>query len=320
MTTPITYFNASLDQKDTDPLCDAMENLTLDNGAKKTLLDRFSSKPLIEIFGNPNHAEKSAQLSCKRFSKTVAISYPPTLKTLYAIEEKTGILRDLGILSLETAQENPHLLCKDILNRLMKINEILPDALKHKGSLKALIKDEELLISYLNMLYEYSLKQCFKTLVEIPEEMSLNKSREKILEWLSVKENIEKTALLELNSQNLFCLPKEIGRLTNLIELWLNDNLLSTIPPEIGNLTNLVKLWLDDNLLSTIPSGIGCLTKLARLGLRNNSLTSLPSEIENLTAETILHLDEKQCVLLPPDIKCRVIIAPPIITAPLILA
>ena len=53
-------------------------------------------------------------------------------------------------------------------------------------------------------------------------------------------------------------IPRELGGLSNLVELGLSGNQLSgEIPPELGSLANLVELYLSGNQLSgCIPRGL----------------------------------------------------------------
>ena len=79
-------------------------------------------------------------------------------------------------------------------------------------------------------------------------------------------------------------IPKELGDLTKVFDLYLNyNNLTGTIPKELGNLTNLFNLRLDHNQLTgTIPKELGNPTGLGTLGLQNNDLSgSIPSEVVN---------------------------------------
>ena len=54
---------------------------------------------------------------------------------------------------------------------------------------------------------------------------------------------------------------------------------LTSIPREIGNLVNLMDLYLDHNDLTSLPKEIGNLVNITYLDLHRNVLTSLPKEI-----------------------------------------
>jgi hypothetical protein len=91
-----------------------------------------------------------------------------------------------------------------------------------------------------------------------------------------------------LSRNQLFgTIPKSLGTLTALADLWLQNNQLrGTIPSSLGILTTLIQLYLYNNLLSgTIPSSLGALTALISLSLERNHLSgTIPSSLGALTA------------------------------------
>jgi len=94
---------------------------------------------------------------------------------------------------------------------------------------------------------------------------------------------IQPTRVLFLCYNVLDKLPKEIGNLTKLNDLYLGCNRLTKLPKEIGKLSELKKLDLSDNRLTTLPKEIGELTKLENLNINENPISFLPPEIKNLT-------------------------------------
>jgi len=96
---------------------------------------------------------------------------------------------------------------------------------------------------------------------------------------------------LSFYGQGLHRFPRNIGKLTALIELVLSENQLISLPSEIGNLTKLEYLNLSHNKLRSLPSGMEKLKALKSLNLSHNELTALPKGIfQSLTKLNILIL------------------------------
>ena len=77
---------------------------------------------------------------------------------------------------------------------------------------------------------------------------------------------------LDLSSNQLTSIPKELGALKNLKILYLSYNQLTSIPKELGELKNLEYLHLYYNKLTSIPKELGELKNLEYLFLHNNPL------------------------------------------------
>ncbi|KAF5187695.1 Receptor-like protein kinase [Thalictrum thalictroides] len=88
--------------------------------------------------------------------------------------------------------------------------------------------------------------------------------------------------------------PAEIGNLLNLVELGLafNQFVPSTIPKEFGKLKNLLYLWMaDTNLIGEIPIEIGDLANLEKLDLPTNNLTGrIPDNLFLLKNLSVFYL------------------------------
>ena len=131
-------------------------------------------------------------------------------------------------------------------------------------------------------------------LLEIKRKMNIQLNWDRNLhlrDWqrITIDENLEDkykvTFICLYHLQLTGEIPKEIGKLTNLQELYLNNNqLLGKIPKEIGKLTNLQYLNLYNNQLSgEIPKEIGKLINLKYLVLTNNQLLGeIPKEVQEL--------------------------------------
>lgn len=86
---------------------------------------------------------------------------------------------------------------------------------------------------------------------------------------------------------------KELGNLSNLVELWLWGNEFSgEIPPELGSLANLEVLDLSGNQLQgRIPQELGNLSRLTQLRLWENDLRGeIPPELGGLASLETLGL------------------------------
>ncbi|EMN49155.1 leucine rich repeat protein [Leptospira interrogans str. L1207] len=86
-----------------------------------------------------------------------------------------------------------------------------------------------------------------------PEEAFKNPKDVLVLNYRDNEENPLKT------------LPKEIGNLQNLKELYLSRNQLTKLPQEIKNLESLLEIYLYDNQFTTLPKEIGNLKNLRNL-------------------------------------------------------
>ena len=87
----------------------------------------------------------------------------------------------------------------------------------------------------------------------------------------------------EIILNNLIKLPKGIGNLAELTDIFVQFNSLIELPSEIGNLRKLKVLKLGGNNLSCLPKDIGRLKELEILTAWNNQLIELPEEICLLT-------------------------------------
>ncbi|EMM76696.1 leucine rich repeat protein [Leptospira santarosai str. 2000030832] len=100
-------------------------------------------------------------------------------------------------------------------------------------------------------------------------------------------QNPKDVRILDLSENQLTTLPKEIGKLQKLQELYLSGNQLTTLPREIGKLQTLQELGLSGNRLITLPKEIGQLKNLRWLSLKNNTaLIPQKNKIQKLLPNT----------------------------------
>ncbi len=148
--------------------------------------------------------------------------------------------------------------------------------------------------------------QCYDTTITLSDSLS---------EWSALKRLEIRGALREIpksigqlsNLEELFLysgkfieMPKEIGDLSNLKTLVIRSMELTTLPASIGNLKNLKKLQIECNL-SSIPSEIGNLTQLEELELWNTYLEALPPEMGKLTQLKSLDIHSPNLRVLPKE-------------------
>ncbi|XP_066581605.1 leucine-rich repeat protein 1-like [Prorops nasuta] len=121
---------------------------------------------------------------------------------------------------------------------------------------------------------------------------------------------LQSLTILNLSDNLISSLPKELGSLPYLKELYLahnqlgktvkwtwldqspiinnlrlldiSNNLLSFLPNQIGKLKNLTDLKVNQNLLKYLPHSIGNLSNLQYLNISKNSISQLPGNIRNL--------------------------------------
>ena len=98
------------------------------------------------------------------------------------------------------------------------------------------------------------------------------------------------------------CICKNINHVINRISLNLYSNDLRTLPKEICLLTSLRTLFLDKNDFHTFPQGIYQLFSLEYLNLSANYLQFLPPEIGKLSLLQRLHLNNNNLQTLPKEI------------------
>jgi internalin A len=122
-----------------------------------------------------------------------------------------------------------------------------------------------------------------------------------------VLRRIEETARsnsrkLDLSSQELTEIPREVFQLQNLTRLSLYNNQIVEIPDTIAELQNLTRLYLFRNQIVEIPDAIAELQNLTRLSLSRNQIVEIPDAIAELQNLTGLYLFGNQILEIPDAI------------------
>lgn len=107
---------------------------------------------------------------------------------------------------------------------------------------------------------------------------------------------------LKIESNKLKTLPKEIGKLTKLTHIWSYSNEITSLPDEIGELESLEEWVLWSNKLKTLPKTIGRLKKLKELEIKWNQIVELPDEIGQLASLEVLDAESNALKAMPEDL------------------
>eukprot|EP00286_Rhodomonas_abbreviata_P022203 CAMPEP_0181292446 /NCGR_PEP_ID=MMETSP1101-20121128/2511_1 /TAXON_ID=46948 /ORGANISM="Rhodomonas abbreviata, Strain Caron Lab Isolate" /LENGTH=480 /DNA_ID=CAMNT_0023396917 /DNA_START=82 /DNA_END=1520 /DNA_ORIENTATION=+ len=122
-------------------------------------------------------------------------------------------------------------------------------------------------------------------------------------------EAAQQVSKVDLSSNALTRLPKNINSLINVTELDLRQNQLSSLMDPLGfqfllePLTELRILDLSFNHLKKLPNGMGALKNLEVLNIRGNALKKLPSEMKALTGIKRLYLEYNRFKQVPPEVE-----------------
>ena len=133
----------------------------------------------------------------------------------------------------------------------------------------------------------------------------LSKLKEK-LQLMGSIYDIYKLEKLSATFKRIKNIPKEIGVLVNLKELYLNNNQIIEIPKEIGNLRNLQQLWIGQNQIKEIPKEIGKLKKLRLIDFQNNKIEIVPKELADIPKLQNLNLSFNPIVKFPEELKRKI--------------
>ncbi|KAL1924278.1 uncharacterized protein VTP21DRAFT_7313 [Calcarisporiella thermophila] len=86
----------------------------------------------------------------------------------------------------------------------------------------------------------------------------------------------ETLMVLDLSFNQIFILPKEVGLLINLKELYLQGNMLHDLPDTLAKCLELEVLDLQGNIFEELPASTQKLIQLRHLDIRNNRIRHIP--------------------------------------------
>ncbi len=129
--------------------------------------------------------------------------------------------------------------------------------------------------------YSSDLKFC-NFIVKDKDVIGISLPRTQLIEFPAILLNLEHLEKLDLNTNEINVIPKEIKKLKNLQELNLSSNNIETLPESIGKLENIVELEISDNQLRSLPHSLINLKSLRKLNLANNKFEEIPEPIYSL--------------------------------------
>jgi Leucine-rich repeat (LRR) protein len=118
--------------------------------------------------------------------------------------------------------------------------------------------------------------------------------------YLSSLSQCRSNGVLDLAELGLAVLPPVVTSYEFLVSLNVNGNNLLCLPDGISKLTQLTELSCMDNRLRTLPTSIGACAALARLNVACNRLVSLPAQLAMLRKLKVLYINDNPELMCPP--------------------
>jgi hypothetical protein len=111
--------------------------------------------------------------------------------------------------------------------------------------------------------YAGAIHLCHCRLLEIPHKL------------ISMSPDLQSLRRLDLSSNCISVIPREIGEFTELRELWLQNNPITTVPKELENCTKLEIVDLKYTQVADLPSELCNLKKLYELDFSETPFAQL---------------------------------------------
>jgi len=100
--------------------------------------------------------------------------------------------------------------------------------------------------------------------------------------------NFAKLRVLDLSSNKIKALPKNIGLLNLLVELYASFNQIEELPPDIGRLENCTNIYLSNNCIKRLPEELGNCKSLQMIDVASNRIHIInPLAVKQLTLNDI---------------------------------
>lgn len=114
--------------------------------------------------------------------------------------------------------------------------------------------------------------------------------------------SLENIRMLNICGNKLRHLPESLGRLHHLETLDCSSNRLTVLPDSLTNLEALVGLDISSNHIDRLPEEFGKLSKLTDLRASGNQLTSLPKSFAHLSRLVSLLLGNNKLLFVPMEL------------------
>ncbi|KAI8029858.1 putative leucine-rich repeat receptor-like protein kinase [Camellia lanceoleosa] len=217
-----------------------------------------------------------------------------------AVAEQCDVY-SFGVVVLETIMGSGNGMLKS-QSEILANNAAGPESAKASSFSPLSIEAKALLNSGSVTRIDFSSSRSLPNWTSLPNLEYLNRSNCFSTGSVSVLDKIStlsKLMYLDL-SYNYYL--QDIGKLSNLVEMYMSNNILSgPIPPEIGHLTQLAHLDLSHNfLIGKVPSSIGQLINLNFLDVSANQINdNIPPELGHFPSK-IQYLDLSKSLLSGP--------------------
>ena len=147
-------------------------------------------------------------------------------------------------------------------------------------------------------------------LLEPPLEVVV-KGADFTLNYLDICCKALQHGVMEVSSINLYEIPREVTRITNLTKLNLSDNKISMVRKELIELEGLEILDLSENNMKIFPTVLCSLSLLSDLNIGHNNITRLPVQLGRLS--NLKKLGLKGLQLIQPAAEISNLSAPGIV-------